>query len=109
MATSGLSHEVFSFLPDVVWYLTHNGKDMWCRAPYGFFFTSAEAATRFVPSAGASFELVPIGVQSRHLVSEDGLAAMRQLRVTRIFVDPEIDPKTGDVFGKILRIEAELN
>jgi hypothetical protein len=42
-------------------------------------------------------------------VSEDGLAAMRQLRVTRIFVDPEIDPQTGDVFGKILRIEAELN
>ena len=99
--------EVFSFLPDVVWYLTHNGKDMWSRAPYGFFFTSAETATRFLPSAASKFELSPIGVQSRHLVSEEGLAAMRLLGLTRIFVDPEIDPASGDVFGKILRIESD--
>jgi len=102
-----MSAEVFSLLPDVVWYLTHNGKDMWCRAPYGFFFTSAEAAARFVPQTGSQFELTPIGVQSRHLVSEDGLTAMRGLLVTRISVAPEIDPTTGDVYGRILRIEAD--
>ena len=29
---------------------------------------------------------------------------MRTLDVTRIFVDPRVDPDTGDVFGTILRI-----
>jgi hypothetical protein len=29
---------------------------------------------------------------------------MRQLDVTRIFVDPRLDPDTGDVYGTILRI-----
>ena len=39
-----MSPDVFAILPDVVWYLTQNGRDMWCRVPYGFFFSSAEAA-----------------------------------------------------------------
>jgi hypothetical protein len=29
---------------------------------------------------------------------------MSDLGVTRIFVDPRIDPESGDVFGTILRI-----
>jgi hypothetical protein len=104
-----MAAEVFSFLPDIVWYLTQNGKDMWCRVPYGFFFTSREAAAAFAPRMGTAFELSPIGLPSRELISEDGLEAMRNLRVTRIFVDPEIDAATGEVFGRILRIEAEPN
>lgn len=104
-----MSAEVFSFLPDVVWYLTQNGKDMWCRVPYGFFFTSQEAAAAFAPRMGTSFELTPIGLPAKELISEDGLAAMRGLHVTRIFLDPEVDAGTGEVFGRILRIENEVN
>jgi hypothetical protein len=37
-------------------------------------------------------------------VSDEGIDAMRLLGVTRIFVDPRIDPDSGDVFGTILHI-----
>jgi hypothetical protein len=96
---------IISYLPDVVWYLSSNGTDMWCRAPYTFFFTTSDAATAFA-AAQTSLELVPVGIAAKELVSEDGLAAMRGMAVTRIFLDPQIDPDTGDVHGKILRIEA---
>jgi len=91
-------------LPERVWYLTSSGQDMWCRRPYTFFFSSSEAATRFAAAMGTDLPLEPIGVASRELVSEQTVAALRRLEVTRVFVDPEIDPETGDVFGKILRI-----
>src|SRR5688572_13910041 len=104
-----MAAEVFEFLPDVVWYLTQNGRDMWCRVPYGFFFSTHEAAAAFAPKLGTAFELSPVGVPSKALISEEGLAAMRQLNVTRVFVDPEIDPATGDVHGRILRIESGAN
>ena len=94
-----------SFLPDRVWYLTESGRDMWCRRPYGFFFTSAEAASRFAAQMGSSFRLEPIGVAAKELVSAEGVAALRRLELSRLFVDPEIDPASGDVYGKILRIE----
>jgi hypothetical protein len=32
--------------------------------------------------------------------------ALTRLEVTRIFVDPRVDPTTGDVFGTILRLGA---
>ncbi len=96
---------IISYLPDVVWYLSSNGTDMWCRSPYGFFFTTSEAATAFA-GAQSKLELMPVGIAAKELISEDGLAAMRGLAVTRIFLDPQIDPATGDVHGKILRIEA---
>ena len=98
-------HHIISYLPDVVWYLSSNGTDMWCRSPYGFFFTTSAAASAFAATQSA-LELVPIGIAAKELVSDDGLAAMRGMAVTRIFLDPEIDPATGDVHGKILRIEA---
>jgi hypothetical protein len=78
-----------AILTDRVWYLTRSGRDMWCRPPHGFFFTSSQAAIAFA---------------SKELVSTEGIAAMRDLDVTRIFVDPKLDPETGDVFGTILRI-----
>ena len=104
-----MSAEVFAFLPDVVWYLTHNGRDMWCRVPYGFFFSSHDAAVAFAPQLGTSFELAPLGVPSKALVSDEGLTALRNMNVTRIFFDPQIDPATGDVHGRILRIEGKSN
>ena len=92
-----------ALLPDRVWYLTQSGQDMWCRRPHGFFFTSSQAAIDFAAAIGTELELQPIGVASKELVSEEGIAAMNRLEVTRIFVDPRFDPETGDVFGQILR------
>jgi hypothetical protein len=96
--------EPLEILPDVVWYLTSNGRDMWCRAPYGFFFSTAEAARSFAAQQ-SELELVPIGVQSAQLLSTEASRAMRAQAVTRIFIDPEIDPQSGDVFGTILRFD----
>jgi hypothetical protein len=91
-------------LTDRVWYLTQSGRDMWCRPPHGFFFTSSRAATAFATAVGTALELSPIAIASKDLVSAEGIEAMRRLDVTRIFVDPRVDPDTGDVYGQILRI-----
>ncbi len=104
-----MSPEVFSVLPDVVWYLTQNGRDMWCRVPYGFFFSTSEAAAEFAPHMHSAFELQPAGVPAKELVSPEGLSIMRGLNVTRIFLDPKIDSDTGEVYGRILRITTESN
>lgn len=93
-----------SFLPERVWYLTESGADMWCRRPYGFFFSSSEAAEDFAAAMGTEFALSPIGIASKELVSDVGVAALRRLEVTRIFVDPRVDPASGDVYGTILRL-----
>jgi hypothetical protein len=93
-----------AILTERVWYLTQTGRDMWCRPPHGFFFTSSEAATAFAAAIGTALELAPIAIASKELVSAEGIAAMRDLDVTRIFVDPKLDPATGDVYGPILRI-----
>ena len=93
-----------SILTDRVWYLTQSGRDMWCRPPHGFFFTSSAAATAFAATIGTELDLAPIAIDSKELVSPEGIAAMRTLDLTRIFVDPRFDPDTGDVFGTILRI-----
>jgi hypothetical protein len=93
-------------LPERLYYLTSTGRDMWCRRPYGFFFTSAEAAAAFA-AATSELSLTPIGVAARELVSDDGIAALRRLEVQRVFIDPRRDPDSGDVFGTILRIELQ--
>lgn len=96
--------DFLSVLPDRVWYLTGNGQDMWARRPYGFFFTSAEAAESFVKATGTNLPLQPIGIASKELVSSEGVEALRKMDVTRLFLDPQIDPESGDVYGRILRI-----
>jgi hypothetical protein len=93
-----------AILTERIWYLTQSGRDMWCRPPHGFFFTSSEAAVAFAAAIGTSLELAPIAIASKELVSTEGIEAMRRLDVTRIFVDPRLDAETGDVFGTILRI-----
>jgi len=95
--------ELIAALPERVYYLTSTGRDMWCRRPYGFFFSSSDAAARFAAEM-SELELQPIGVSARELVSEDGIAALRRLDVSRVFIDPQRDPQSGDVFGTILRI-----
>jgi hypothetical protein len=98
--------ELVSFLPPRVWHLTSNGTDLWCRRPYSFFFSSDEAASKFAQAIGVGEELWPIGLDASAVVSGEFLSALRDLDVTRIFLDPEIDPVSGDVHGKILRLEA---
>jgi hypothetical protein len=98
--------DFISYLPARVWYLSHSGRDMWCRRPYVFFFSSSDAATAFATAMQTSFELVPVGLDSTQLVSSDAVEAMRAQEITRVFIDPSVDPSTGDVYGTILRFPA---
>ncbi|HVV81724.1 MAG TPA: hypothetical protein VHE35_01550 [Kofleriaceae bacterium] len=100
-----LPGELISYLPPRIWYLTSNGNDMWCRRPYTFFFSSDEAARAFAEASGVGEQLSPIGLDSQHLLGEEVMGMLQAMDVTRIFVDPEIDPATGDVHGAILRLE----
>jgi hypothetical protein len=99
--------ELIAALPERIYYLTSTGRDMWCRRPYGFFFTSSEAAALFASlelSSESGLELLPIGVATREALSEDGVAALRRLEVHRVFIDPRRDSESGDVYGTILKI-----
>ena len=91
-------------LPPRIWYLTSNGQDMWCRRPYGFLFSTGEAAEVFAKAMGTDEQLFAIGLDAGALLNDDMLAGMRNTAVTRLFIDPEVDPASGDVHGKILRL-----
>jgi hypothetical protein len=97
--------DLLASLPPRVWYLTTNGDTMWCRRPYGFWFSSSDAALAFAAAMGTGEDLTPIGVDTKELITEDALLALRDMEVTRIFIDPEIDTVSGDVHGTILRLE----
>jgi len=45
-----------------------------------------------------------IGLDAGALVSDEVLGGMRDSAVTRLFIDPAVDPDSGDVHGKILRL-----
>jgi hypothetical protein len=96
---------ILATLPARVFYLTASGKDLWCRRPYTFVFSSSRAAERFATQVGTELELVPIAIATTELVSRDGLEGLRKQAVTRIFVDPQVDQASGDVHGTILRLE----
>src|ERR1700753_847693 len=91
-------------LPPRIWYLTSNGTDMWCRRPYGFLFSTGPAAEAFAEAMGTGEELFAVGLDAGALISNEVLDGLRNTAVTRIFVDPSIDPASGDVFGQILRL-----
>ncbi len=91
-------------LPPRIWYLTSNGKDMWCRRPYGFWFSTGEAAEEFAKAMGSEHPLFAVGYDTSEVLAAPSLDALRELHVTRIFIDPTIDPDTGDVAGTILRL-----
>ena len=91
-------------LPPQIWYLTSNGTDMWCRRPYGFLFTTGEAAEAFARAMGTGEKLFAIGHDTRVVIDRAVLGGLRDHAVTRIFVDPQIDPDSGDVHGTILRL-----
>jgi hypothetical protein len=100
--------DLVAALPPRIWYLTSNGEDMWCRRPYGFWFSSGEVAEQFAAQVGAQVgsdhPLTAIGMDANDLIGQPTLDALRDLHVTRIFLDPRIDPESGDVFGTILRL-----
>jgi len=101
--------DLLALLPSRVWHLTSTGSDLWCRRPYSFFFSSDQQATAFAAALGVGGELWPIGLDATVVASSEFLAGLRQLDVTRIFLDPDIDPATGDVHGQILRLELLIN
>ncbi len=96
--------KLVEMLPPRIWYLTSNGTDMWCRRPYGFLFSSGQGAEAFAQAMGTGAELFAIGLDAGALISDEMLAGLRDSAVTRLFIDPELDPATGDVHGKILRL-----
>ncbi len=96
--------KLVEILPPRIWYLTSNGTDMWCRRPYGFLFSTGQTAETFAQAMGNGETLFAIGVDAGAMMSDEMLAGLRDTAVTRLFIDPEIDPASGDVFGKILRL-----
>jgi len=96
--------QLVELLPARIWYLTSNGTDMWCRRPYGFLFSTGQAAETFAKDMGTGEELFAIGMEAGALISDDVLSGLRNTSVTRLFIDPAIDPESGDVHGKILRL-----
>jgi hypothetical protein len=91
-------------LPPRIWYLTSNGQDMWCRRPYGFLFSTGQAAEAFARAMGTDEQLFAIGIDAGALLSDEVLGGLRSTAVTRLFIDPAVDPDSGDVHGQILRL-----
>ncbi|MGE0545944.1 MAG: hypothetical protein AB7O24_07615 [Kofleriaceae bacterium] len=96
--------QLLELLPPRIWYLTSNGSDMWCRRPYGFLFSSGQAAESFAEAMGTGERLFAIGIDAPAFVSNDVLNGLRNSAVTRLFIDPAIDTASGDVHGKSLRL-----
>jgi hypothetical protein len=96
--------KLVELLPPRIWYLTSNGTDMWCRRPYGFLFSTGAAAEAFAAAMGTGEHLFAVGLDAGALISNELFDGLRNSAVTRIFVDPSIDPDSGDVFGQILRL-----
>ena len=96
--------QLVDILPPRIWYLTSNGQDMWCRRPYGFLFSSGESAETFAHAMGTGETLFAVGLDAGHVLSDALLGGLRDSAVTRLFIDPQIDPASGDVFGQILRL-----
>ena len=96
--------QLVELLPPRIWYLTSNGSDMWCRRPYGFLFSSGQAAETFAKAMGTDEALFAIGLDAGALMSDEMLTGLRNTAVTRLFIDPAFDAASGDVHGKILRL-----
>jgi len=103
-AMSDVLDDLVDVLPARIWYLTSNGQDMWCRRPYGFLFSTGQAAEAFAKAMGTGEELFAVGLDAGALISDEMLDGLRNTAVTRLFIDPQIDPTSGDVHGKILRL-----
>ena len=96
--------QLVELLPPRIWYLTSNGSDMWCRRPYGFLFSTGQAAEAFAKAMGTGEDLFAVGLDAGALISDDVLSGFRNTAVTRLFIDPAFDAASGDVHGKILRL-----
>ena len=96
--------QLVELLPPRIWYLTSNGNDMWCRRPYGFLFSTGESAEAFAKEMGTGEDLFAVGLDAGNLLSDEILTGLRNTAVTRLFIDPQIDPANGDVHGQILRL-----
>jgi hypothetical protein len=104
MAEDVTMKQLVELLPPRIWYLTSNGNDMWCRRPYGFLFSTGEGAEAFAKEMGTGEDLFAVGLDAGNLLSDEILTGLRNTAVTRLFIDPEIDPANGDVHGQILRL-----
>ena len=103
MSTPIAMENLSEHLPKRVWYLSGDGHDLYCRRPYSFFFSSGERAQAFATAMGA--DVTALGVDSKEFAGDKLIGALQAMRVTRVFIDPNIDSQTGDVFGTILRLQ----
>jgi hypothetical protein len=96
--------QLLEMLPPRIWYLTSNGDDMWCRRPYGFLFSTGQGAETFAAAMGTNEKLFAVGIDAGLEILSDLFGGLRDSAVTRLFLDPAIDPASGDVYGTILRL-----
>ncbi|MEO8840606.1 MAG: hypothetical protein ABI591_21855 [Kofleriaceae bacterium] len=96
--------KLVELLPPRIWYLTSNGQDMWCRRPYGFLFSTGQSAEEFAKQMGTGEDLFAVGLDLGNMISTEMLDGLRNTAVTRLFIDPAVDPESGDVHGQILRL-----
>ena len=45
-----------------------------------------------------------VGLDIGNMISNEMLDGLRNTSVTRLFIDPSVDPDSGDVHGQILRL-----
>ncbi|MEO8554093.1 MAG: hypothetical protein ABI678_29160, partial [Kofleriaceae bacterium] len=58
----------------------------------------------FAKEMGTGEDLFAVGLDAGNLLSDEIIDGLRATAVTRLFIDPTIDPANGDVFGNILRL-----
>jgi hypothetical protein len=94
--------DLIQHLPEKIWFLTGDGTDIYCRRPYSFIFSTGAAATAFAEAFDVD-GLTVVGFERESVNVQDLMTAFSGMQVTRVFIDPAIDPDSGDVFGTILR------
>ncbi len=104
MATLQTPDDLLLHLPEKIWFLTGDGTNIYARRPYSFLFSTGAAATEFAKAFDVA-DLRVVGFDRESINIEELLAALRNMQVTRVFIDPSIDSDSGDVFGTILRFQ----
>ena len=93
--------KLVELLPPRIWYLRRTART--CGAA-GHTVSCSRPARRprtFAKAMGTGEQLFAVGLDAGALISNEMLDGLRNTAVTRIFVDPAIDPASGDVFGAI--------
>lgn len=100
--------DLLTVLPARVWFLTADGTAVWHEGPYTFLFSEAALADAFA-TAMKKDGLFAVGLDAPTVVAPDMQNAFARAGVRRVFMDPEVDSATGDVFGTIVHLPAPVS